>query len=548
ISIGSVATWVLATAAAYYILAFSLPLSLLLGAILVVTGPTVIIPLLRHIRPVGKAGYATKWEGIVNDPIGAVLAVLVFEAILAGGFEAAREVVLLGLLRTLLIGSVLGIGGAALIVFLMWRYLIPDFLQNAVTLMVVIGTFALSNILQHESGLLTVTLLGIVLANQSYVNIKHIIEFKENLRVLLISALFILLAARIQPSDLALIGPRSLLFLVALILIVRPISVYLSMLGTSLDWRERLFVAWLAPRGIVAAAVASLFALELTAAGFAEAERLVPVMFVVIVGTVTIYGLTIGPLARWLNISDDDPQGILIAGAHDWARQIATVLQNEGFRVLLADTNWRNLRQAKADELPTFQGSITSEYAADEMDLSGIGRLFAITSNDEVNALASLHFAEIFGRSEVYQLTDGKRAGDPNELVPVHVGGRRLFGLEITTDYLEERFDNGAVIKTTKLTAEFGFDDFKTLYGESAIPLFAIDESDKLVVATVSNPLSPRVGQTLVALVDPVGPIHLPDDVTERPQNKGIGETNVPKKSGRIDGFILNALLPKFKL
>ena len=269
---------------------------------------------------------------------------LVFEAILAGGLESARDVVLIGLLKTIVIGSVLGLGGAALIVFLMRRYLIPDYLQNPVTLMVVVGTFALSNVLQHESGLLTVTLLGIALTNQPYVQIKHIIEFKENLQVLLISALFILLAARVELSDLALIGPRSLLFLLALILIVRPAAVFLSLLGTELNWRERLFVGWLAPRGIVAAAVASLFALELSAAGFSQAERLVPVMFVVIVGTVTIYGLTIVPLARRMNISDDNPQGILIAGAHDWARQIAIALQNQGFRVLLADTNWRKAR------------------------------------------------------------------------------------------------------------------------------------------------------------------------------------------------------------
>ena len=259
ITLGALVTWALATWAARAMLGLETGPALLLGAILVVTGPTVIGPLLRHVRPVGKVAAVAHWEGIVIDPVGAMLAVLVFEALPAAssaGFGAAVRGAAFEMVATVLVGTLVGGIAAAATVVLLYRYWVPDFLQSPMLLMLVVTAFTASNVLQAESGLFTVTLMGVLLANQRYVPVKHIVEFKENLRVLLIASLFILLAARVSPDDFRELGWSGPAFVAFLVLVARPLSVLLATLGSSLTAKERVFLAWLAPRGIVAASVA----------------------------------------------------------------------------------------------------------------------------------------------------------------------------------------------------------------------------------------------------------------------------------------------------
>lgn len=338
VSIGALVTWVLSTVAAMLLLGLDLPLAALFGAILTVTGPTVIGPLLRYVRPVGSVGPILKWEGIVIDPIGATLAVLVFEAVLAGDAQAAPRLIIGGVLSTALVGTIVGAAGAVLLIVLLARFWVPDTLQNPVVLTVVLTAFVVADALQHEAGLLAVTVMGIALANQRWVPIRHIVEFKESLQVLLIGGLFIVLTARLELADIAAIGPESLLFLGVMILLVRPTAVFLATLGAGLHWRERAFLAWMAPRGIVAASVASLFAIRLAEVGVPEAERLAPLTFLVIVGTVALYSLTVRPVAQWLGLASPDPTGALIVGAHPLAQAVGLALQGRGLRVLLVDT------------------------------------------------------------------------------------------------------------------------------------------------------------------------------------------------------------------
>lgn len=501
ITIGLLATWLFSAAAAHFVLGFSPALATLLGAILVVTGPTVIGPLLRQIRPRGQVAQVAKWEGILNDPVGAILAVLVFEAIIAGGIERGILLALLGILRALLVGGLIGAMSGGAMILLLRRYWVPDYLQSPLTLMIVTGGFTISNLVQGESGLLAVTVMGIVLANQQRVPVKHISEFKENLAVLLISSLFILLAARLRPSDMAAIGAESFAFLAILVLVVRPGAVALSAIGSDLSARERVFLGWMAPRGIVAAAVASVFALELTRAGHPEAARLVPVTFLVIIGTVTIYGLTAMPLARWLGIATPNPQGALIIGAHPWARAIAGTLQEQNYPVLVVDTVHPHIAAARMAGLPTHYASILSETVLDEIDLGGIGRLLALTANDEVNALAALHFADLFGRAEVYQLPLEGSESTPSDEISQQLRGRLLFGAGMTYARLTAHAATGAVIKKTHLTEQFDFKAFQELYGENAIPLFLIMENGDLTVFTADDPPEPRPGQKLISLV-----------------------------------------------
>ena len=499
LTIGVLVTWLVIALAAWWLLDFDLGISLLLGAMLTVTGPTVVGPMLRHIRPAGKIGSIARWEGIVIDPIGAVLAVLVFEvidAIRATDFSVAFHEGSLGLLRTAAIGIIIGCASAGILTACLVRHWIPDRLQSPVALMLVAAALVGSNLLQHESGLLTVTVMGVVLANQRYATVKHILEFKENLSVLLISSLFILLAARVEPADFSAPGWRSTAFLAVVILVARPVAVFLSTLKSDLSWQERTFLAWLAPRGIVAAAVASVFAIRL------GDDRILPATFLVIVGTVVVYGLTASPLARWLGLASVNPQGVLIASAHAGARAIAHAIQEAGFRAVLVDTNRWHVNAARMEGLEACYANILSEHVDEEVDLGGIGRFLAMTSNAEVNALAAQHFAELFGRANVYQLAPQQGGPSRTAMADEHLKGQFLFDPEATYEALDERFESGATIKTTNLSDEFDYEAFQQLYGDSALPLLLATTTDRLAIATAGQTLDPRPGQKLIALVD----------------------------------------------
>lgn len=503
ISVGALVTWAIATLGAYFIVGLDFELSLLIGAIFIVSGPTVVIPLLNHVRPRGQVGPILKWEGILIDPVGATLAVLVFEVILTGQLEGQTAAkIVMGVAQTILAGGAVGISAAFLMIQLFDRYLVPEHLQNPVAVMMVVAAFTLSNELQPEAGLLATTLMGLILANRKAVWVKHLSQFKEDIGVLLLSGLFVILAARVKLDTLSNLGGRAVIFLGLLIFVARPLAVYLSTVGSKLTWRERIFLSWLAPRGIVAVAVASLFALELAEAGRADAEQLVPLTFLVVVGTVTLYGLSAARVACRLDLAQADPQGVLIAGAHAWGRMIARALKDAGRDVLLVDTNWDHVSAAKLDGLPAIYASILSEHIMDEGDMSHMGRLIALTSNDEVNSLATLRFEEIFGRANVFQ-------------VPMHVGdsartgiafeqhGRCLFDNGITYTYLNDRFSRGAAVKTVKLTKVFDYSAFGKQYGPTAVPLFSINEEDQLVIFTTDQSTTPRPGHTLIALIDP---------------------------------------------
>lgn len=497
VTVGILVTWAVGTVGAYYILGLDLSLSLLLGAVLSVTGPTVIIPLLQHVKPKGHLGSILKWEGIVIDPIGAMIAVLIFEAIMAGGLKGASSLAVIGVMKTLFIGGAFGAFGAFIMVFFLKRYWIPDQLQNPVTLMLVVLTYVASNHFQDESGLLSVTVMGIILANQHKVVLKHIIEFKENLRVLLISALFIVLAARLNLEDLAGIGPRAGAFLLLLIIVARPLSVIFSTFGAKLMRREKFFLMCMAPRGIVAAAIASVFALRLEQAGYVEATVMVPLTFMVIVGTVAIYGLSAGPVAKRLSLASPKPQGVLMVGAHRWARALGETLKGEGFEVVMVDNNWPNISQARMDGLNAHYGSILAENVHEKLDLHDVGKLLAVTFNDNVNSLSAIQFTDHFGRRNVYQLEpeDEKR-------VSQELRGRLLFDKSATYVNISKMFRKGGVIKTTKITEEFDYEAYIEK-NKGSFPMFMIDEKHNLRVFALDNPPEPKPGSTVISLVKP---------------------------------------------
>lgn len=512
VTVGCLVTWALAAVGSRLLVFETWQVAALAGAILTVTGPTVIGPLLRHVRPSRRAAAVARWEGIVIDPIGAALAVLVYEVVQLPGGESVVASATWVVIKTAASGLIVGGVAAIAVVLLLRRHLVPDYLDAPVVLAFVIAAYTLADAGQHEAGLFAVTVMGIALANQKIVDIEHLTKFKESLGVLLVSLLFVVLSGRLRPEDMAALGWTGAAFIAALVLLVRPLAVLAATARSPLTTAERAFLAWLAPRGIVAAAVSSVFAIELarkgsTAAIRADADLLVPLTFSVIVTTVALYGLTSRLLARRLGVAEPDPQGLLIVGAGEFARAVAKAVQEEGFTVRLVDSNREDVKAARLDGLQTRHGNILSEQLQEDLDLVGIGRLLAMSSSDEVNALAAIAFTDAFERSGVYQLTtpqiDKKQKGQGGENRPI---ARKLFAPEATYSALDRHMKAGAVIKKTVLTEEFNFSAFKQQYGARAIPLFVIGRSGTLTVCTASEPLNPNPGQKLISLVDQSDP------------------------------------------
>lgn len=501
LTIGAVITWLGGAAAAHYLVGLPWNLSLLFGALIIVTGPTVVAPILRNVRPTANVGSVLRWEGILIDPIGASVAVVVFELVGTGAHQSLQATVL-AFLSLAVVGSALGLAAGVFAYVALRRYLVPDYLRDIMVLTLVIVVFVLSDALIHESGLFAVTVMGLFLANTNLRKLREVLYFKEKLSLLLIASLFILLAANITVDKLQMLTWGSSLLLLIVMFVLRPLGVQVSAIGSNLTVTERLFLSWIAPRGIVAASVSSLFAFRLVEQGMTEAAILEPLVFLIIVGTVLLQGLTAKPFAKRLGISEADPQGVLIMGADLFARELGLVLQRLGFTVRLVDVNYANVATARLAGLDAVQGNILSEYVESDLDLSGIGRLLAVTHNDEANALACKHFEDEFGSQEVYQLPpqlNGRAQDAPNRLNL----GRLLFGKGVTCELLTERLHAGAMIKVTPMTDQYTFTDFRQRYGDNALPLM-MQRGRQLVLSTVNRPVTPQAGWNLISLVDDV--------------------------------------------
>lgn len=494
ISVGMCVNWLFLTCAGHWLLGMDWLLSSLLSAILVVSGPTVIGPLLQQVRPAGSVSTILKWEGIMIDPVGVMLAVLVFST-MSGEVTAGHGVVGV-VVQTAFAGTLVGLAGASLLLYLLRAFVIPDQMQSPVTLMLVLVAFGLANEIQHEAGLLAVTLMGLIVANQRDVAIRHIVEFKENLRVLIISILFILLAARITVDDLAAIDGAGWVFVALVIFVARPLAVLVSTWKSELTWQERLFLCWVGPKGIVAAALASILAAQLVDVN--QVHLLVPITFTVIFSSVVFCGLTAGWVARRLGLAQADPQGFLILGAHSWARAIARQLQQNGCDVLLVDSNANNVALAAQEGIPTCHGDILKEHTLDELEaqLSGIGRLLALTPNEEVNTLACMHFRELFGRINVFQLSAPYVQGVAGAAGNEELAGRRLSSEELTHESLTRREEQGATIESVEVDEHFEYEAFLET---DAVPLLIFRPDGKVSVATLENKLKLEPGQRILA-------------------------------------------------
>ncbi len=497
VTIGALVSAALSALAAHWVLGFDVSVALVFGAVLVITGPTVIMPMLRQIRPRGRINHVLKWEGIVNDPVGAVLAVLMLEAALLGSASQAPGLIMLGIGKTLLVGVLGSVAGALLLVVAYRRNWVPDYLHNPVALAVAIGLFVGSNYIQKEAGLLTVTLLGIFLANQKSFPVRHIVEFKENLQVLLIAGLFVVLSARVEPEVLAEIGWPSIAFILLAVLVIRPLSIIASTVGTDLDWRERIFLMFMAPRGIVVTALASLFAFRLSEMGNDLGERMFAEVLFVVIGTVTIYGLAAGPVARALGLGTSNPRGLLIVGAHPFARLIGVALRRFGIPPTFIDSNEGNIEAAREAGLTAHAGNIHSEDFLSSIDFSDIGKALALTANDEINAFAQHEMSKFVGRANVYALPQRR----PEAPASIDRHPDAAFGNDMTFNRLEGFFYSGAVVRSLTVTEQTSWEELREKEQLKAIPLFQARTDGTLQVHTEQSPIETlRKGTNLIFL------------------------------------------------
>lgn len=504
VTVGVLVTWGLISLMTHWILNFDWTLAFLFGAVVVVTGPTVITPMLRTVRPNSRIANVLRWEGIVIDPIGAILAVLVFEFIISnqsGGGAIGHTFIAFG--QTLLAGIVAGaVGGYSLGVILRHHWL-PEYLHNVAALTLVFGVFTASNVAQEESGLLAVTIMGMILANMKRVQVDNILNFKESLSVLLISGLFIILAARTDFSHFSELGWSALIVFIGIQFVVRPAKILISTMGSSLTWQEKALLSWIAPRGIVAAAVAALFALRLEQQGYEQAGLLVPLTFMVIIGTVVLQSATSRTLASWLGVAEPEAKGYLIIGANALARAIAKILEDKGYRTLLVDSSWDNIRAALMSGLKTYYGNPVSEHADRHLDLIGIGQLMALSPRSELNALATMRYRAEFGAGNLYVIspsrdedsTDKRKFSMPKS---THI----LFGEDADYTRLMNMMDEGAEIRSTNITEKFGMTEYNAKYYGRSIPLFAINTKGRLYPFVVDAELEPGPGWTIIALVN----------------------------------------------
>lgn len=415
ISVAVIITFIGAGIAAHFILDLSWQISLLFSALIIVTGPTVISPILRNIPLRRDVASILKWEGILIDPVGALVAVLVFEFISAGGGEAYTTQALTEFGKIVLFGFTFGFTFAYGLSFLIKKKIIPNYLMNVVTLATVLGVFVLADNFAHESGLLAVVVMGIIMGNTDLPNFKDLLYFKESLSVLLISILFILLSANINIEDLLLVfNWSSLLLFAVVVFIVRPLGVFLSSINSNLNIREKLFISWVGPRGIVAAGIASLFGLELMKQGVKSAELITPLVFMIVLGTVLLNATTARPFAKLVGVFQKDLKGILIIGSSSFSRMIAKYLKENQREVVIVDNNASNVKLAKNMGIQAINANIYSDNLSENLELSDMGFLMALTGNAAVNQKAIENFSNQFGEKGTYRIISSEEMRDPN--------------------------------------------------------------------------------------------------------------------------------------
>jgi len=462
--IGPPLAWLLGSAAAHYIAGLSWPVAWVLGAILVVTGPTVIGPLIRQARLNKESASLLKWEGIANDPVGVLLAVLTFQYFTVAGGELSET--FFSLATALAAAALTGGVGGWLVGWFFRRGWVSEHLKPPLLMVLVLAAYWATNLVQHEAGLLSVTIMGVVIGNMQLIEREALRHFKENLSIILLSVLFIVIPAQLELGQLALLDWRLVLFVVAILFLVRPLTIALATLGAPMRKEDKILLGWIAPRGIVAAAAASIFGPAMVAGGHPDAELLLPIVFLVIVVTALAHGLSIGFVTRRVKLSARRANGLLIVGATPWTHALAVALKKLGINVLVTDGTYSHLKPLRMDDIDTYYGEILSEHAERELEVQHLSYLLCATENDFYNALVCKAQGGSFGRHRTFQLATHQESRKESKRMTLQQRGHAAF--DDGEDYctLHERLDQGWTMQTTRLSDNYGLDKMRERLGK----------------------------------------------------------------------------------
>ena len=515
---GVIVAWVLGALASVYVGGLTAQVAVLFAGIMVVTGPTVIIPLLRQSKLHQRPAALLKWEGIVNDPLGALIAVFIFEVLTFSHGGTMSEILAAVILGSLLSGAWGFVLGRATAVSFR-RGWVPEFLKPPVLLVIVVFCFEAANLLQHEAGLLAVTAMGVTLANSKIASINELRLFKETMAVLLVSGVFVILTANLTWDVMALLDLRAFLLIGAMLFVVRPLAIFLSTIGAGLPWQERLLVGWIAPRGIVAVAVSSFFGAALVVsfsgnlesvtdpsaraaleANIAAAEKLIPLAFAMVFATVVIHGFSIGPLAKALGLALNERPGVLLIGSNPFSVQLASKLKELEVPVTVADSSWRRLRPARLADVPTYYGEILSEVTEHQLDLNRYGTLLALGGNEAHNALVCTDLAPEMGRAAIYQVNARGKDEDDKRAMSFTLQGRTFMRSGAPLDELLRRHYGGWTFQRTRISEEYGPDAFKVDLPKEGEIVLAIRKG-QLIVSSAEVPINPEVGDLILSYV-----------------------------------------------
>ena len=501
--LGAPIGWVLGAIACYYVAGLVWPVAILFAGILVVTGPTVVLPLLRQSNVAARPRAILKWEAIVNDPVGALLGVVTYEYLRRAGEGGTLASVILSLLGAAVIAGLIGWLAARAIGWAFPRGHVPEYLKAPILLVAVIGVFVGSNMIQQETGLLAVTVMGVALANMRFDSLRDIQPFKENVTVLLISGVFVILSASLNLEVLRQFEWRFIGFLLALLFLVRPATVLLSLAFSPVPWNERLLLAWIAPRGIVAVAISGLFALRLDRLGYGDGSILVTLSFAVVIATILFHGFSIKAVARWLKVTGASEQGLLIVGATPFTLALADQLRQLDIPVTIADNSWQRLAPARHKGIPTYHGEILSEATEERLDLTQFQVLAAATGNEAYNALVCNEFAPEIGRDNVYQLGDASDDEDPRTL-PESLRGRTLFTSGHGVEEIVEREEQGWTFRKTKISDQFDYEAARAALPPEGDMLLLLRRTGALRFFSHASRPTPQPGDTILSYVPPV--------------------------------------------
>jgi NhaP-type Na+/H+ or K+/H+ antiporter len=470
--VGAPLGWFMSTMALRYGAGLSWESATVFGGIMIVTGPTVIAPLLRTARLSRRPAALLQWEAIVNDPIGALAAVFAFEVVLVLNTATTTGEAVWDLVVGIGFATALGLAAGYGLAKSFKRGWVPEFMKVPVLFSLLLFIFGVSDHVLHESGLLAVTIMGIVIANANLPSYEELRRFKEHATVLLVSGVFILLAAGLDVAALAKLDLRAVLFVGAVILVARPITVLVSLLGSGIPMKEQILIAFTGPRGVVLVAVAGLFGERLLALGFPDAALIGPLAFVLVAVTVVLHGFTLAPFARFLGLTGADIPGVIVIGGSPWTTALAEAIKKADVPVLMADPNFGNLRAARTAGIETFSGDILSEAAEQRLELVSFATLIAATSNDAYNTLVATDLAPEFGRDNVFQVMREKSESARHQL-PRTLGGRK-FGPEETHAGMNKLVRDGWTFRVTRLTEEFTFETWRS------------EREDSMLVARIS--------------------------------------------------------------